>query len=128
MCECVCVCARTHVHKWCHSLPHFSSASWVSLLPFPPPPLHPSACHISLLLVSLQLHRPPPFCIDVNRVSKCVCVLVSVRVYVWCSLKRQPALGKGALKHNNSILGKNSPRSVGGKEKETKDDRKREGS
>lgn len=45
---------------------------------------------------------------------------------MWCSLKRQPVLGKGALKHNNGILGKNSPRSVGGKEKETEGDRKRE--
>lgn len=77
-----CVHARTHVHAWCHSLPHFSSPLPSGLLssPSPPPPLPPSACHLSLLLVSLQLHRPPPFCIDVNRVTTCVCVSMSVCV------------------------------------------------
>lgn len=38
---------------------------------------------------------------------------------VECSLKQQPVLGKCALEQNNGILGKNSPCSVGVREKET---------
>lgn len=57
----------------CVTLPFSSPLQPYELLCFPSFPfLPPSACHPSLFLVSLQLQRPPPFCIDVSCVSTCV--------------------------------------------------------